>query len=404
MKDPLDDSPPVETRKAITGGIVVVLGIAALVALRPSAWFTIFLILGLILTIMLHEFGHFIMAKRSGMKVTEFFVGFGPRLWSFRKGETEYGIKAIPAGGYVRIIGMSNLEETDPADESRLYRTASTANKLKTILAGVTVNVIIAFLLFYVVIVGAGEATTPSTTLERVQSGSPAAAAGLKTGDKIVAVDGAPIKSWDALGKSVRPNAGKELTVTALRDGQQIEVSVTPEKIAGEGKLGVLSTIGRTRYSVFEGVPKSFDVMYRTTSATIGGIAKTFSASGVQKYGKTVANPDSKGSFTSLERPRSIIGIVADGGSLVGNTFWGMLVLLATINIFLALFNLIPLLPFDGGHAAVAIYESIASKVKGTVVRVDYRKLMPVSAAVLVLVLALGISAMYLDIRQIVTG
>jgi membrane-associated protease RseP (regulator of RpoE activity) len=403
LKDPLDDAPPVETRKAITGGIVIVLGIALLVAARPSAWFTIFLIVGIVFTIMLHEFGHFVMAKRAGMKVTEFFVGFGPRIWSFRKGETEYGIKAIPAGGYVRIIGMSNLEETDPADEPRLYRTASTANKLKTILAGITVNLIIAFVLFYIVIVGAGM-DKPTTTIERVQSGSPAAAAGLKAGDKIVAVDGTPIKNWEALGKNVRPNAGKELTVTALRDGEQVEVAVTPAKIGGEGKLGVLSTIERTRYSVFEGVPQSFNVMYRSTSATIGGLAKTFSASGVEKYGKTVANPDAKGSFTGEERPRSVIGIVADGGNLVGNSFWGLLLLLATINIFLALFNLIPLLPFDGGHAAVAVYESVASKIQGRKVQVDYRKLMPVTAVVLVLVLALGMSAMYLDIRQIVTG
>ena len=110
MKDPLDDAPPVETKKAVTGTVVILLGIALLVAARPSAWVTISIVIGLILTIMLHEAGHLIMAKRAGMKATEFFVGFGPRIWSFRRGETEYGIKAIPAGGYVRIIGMSNIE------------------------------------------------------------------------------------------------------------------------------------------------------------------------------------------------------------------------------------------------------------------------------------------------------
>src|SRR5215475_4903295 len=110
----------------------------------------------LLLSIVLHEAGHFATAKLFNMKATEFFVGFGPRIWSFRKGETEYGVKAIPAGGYVRIIGMNNLEETDPEDEPRLYRNATTANKLKTILAGVTVNLLIAFLLFFVIIVGDG--------------------------------------------------------------------------------------------------------------------------------------------------------------------------------------------------------------------------------------------------------
>ncbi len=137
MKDPLDDAPPVETKKAVTGIVVVLVGIALLVLARPSAWVTISIVIGLVLTIMLHEAGHMVMAKRSGMKVTEFFVGFGPRIWSFRKGETEYGIKAIPQGGYVRIIGMSNVEEVDPEDEARTYRRASTSRKLKTILAGV---------------------------------------------------------------------------------------------------------------------------------------------------------------------------------------------------------------------------------------------------------------------------
>ncbi|MGZ4689782.1 MAG: M50 family metallopeptidase [Acidimicrobiia bacterium] len=403
MKDPLDDAEPVETRKAITGGIVILVGLALLVAARPSAWFTIFLIVGLVLTIMLHEFGHFIMAKRSGMKVTEFFVGFGPRIWSFRKGETEYGIKAIPAGGYVRIIGMSNMEETDPADEPRLYRTASTANKLKTILAGVTVNLLIAYLLFFVVIVGNGE-FKPGHSIDRVIPKTPAAVAGLKAGDEIVAVNGTRITSWTGLGDAVRPNAGKKITITAKRNGQLISVRATPENVSGQGKLGVYPNNVRQTYSILEGVPQSFNWMYRSTTATVGALGKIFSASGVEKYGKTVTNPGAKGALTSEERPRSIIGIVADGGNLVGNSFYGLLVLLATINLFLAMFNLIPLLPFDGGHAAVAIYESIASKVTGRVVKVDYRKLVPLTAAVLVVVLALGLSTMYLDVRQIVTG
>ena len=120
---------------------------------------------------MLHEFGHFIMAKRSGMKVTEFFVGFGPRIWSFRRGETEYGVKAIPAGGYVRIIGMNNLEEVDPEDEPRTYRNATTKNKLLTILAGVTVNLLIAYILFFVVIVGNGE-YKPGTSIDKRHRGA----------------------------------------------------------------------------------------------------------------------------------------------------------------------------------------------------------------------------------------
>jgi membrane-associated protease RseP (regulator of RpoE activity) len=403
LKDPLDDAPPVETRKAITGIAVILIGIALLVLARPSAWVTISIIVGLVLTIMLHEAGHMIMAKRAGMKVTEFFVGFGPRIWSFRRGETEYGVKAIPAGGYVRIIGMSNVEETEPEDEPRLYRTATTANKLKTILAGVTVNLLIAYILFFIVIVGNGE-FKPGTSLDRVIKDSPAAEAGLKSGDKIVAIDGVAIENWDDLGAGVRPNAGEPISITAERNGQLVEVTATPEDVAGEGKLGVYPNTVRETYTVIEAVPQSFSWMGRATAATVGGLAKVLSPSGVEQYGKTVTNPNGKESLSNEERPRSIVGIVADGGDIVGGSVWVLLVLLATINLFLALFNLIPLLPFDGGHAVVAIYESIASRMTGRKVTVDYRRLMPITAAVLVVVLALGLSTMYLDVRQIITG
>jgi membrane-associated protease RseP (regulator of RpoE activity) len=403
VRDPLDDAPPVETRKAVTGIVVIVIGIALLVLARPSAWVTISIVIGLILTIMLHEAGHLIMAKRAGMKATEFFVGFGPRIWSFRKGETEYGIKAIPAGGYVRIIGMSNVEETDPADEPRTYRAGTTASKLKVILAGVTVNLLIAYVLFFVVIVGNGE-FKPGTSIDRVATASAAASAGLKSGDQFVAINGTPINNWDDLGENVRPNADTEITVTVRRQGELVEVTATPDEVAGEGKLGVYPNTVRETYTVLEAVPQSFSWMGRATAATVGGLAKVFSPSGVEKYSNTVTDPNGKDSFSDEERPRSIVGIVADGGDIVGGSVWVLLVLLATINLFLALFNLIPLLPFDGGHAVVAIYEAIASKVTGRAVRVDYRRLMPITAAVLVVVLALGLSTMYLDVRNIISG
>lgn len=405
MKDPLAtaDAPPVETKKAITGIVVAVAGIVLLLIARPSAWVTIAIIVGLFAMIMLHEAGHMIMAKRAGMKVTEFFVGFGPRLWSFRSGETEYGVKAIPLGGYVRIIGMSNLEEIDPEDEPRAYRNASTANKLKTILAGVTVNLILAFVLFFAVIVGAGE-MKPSTGVERLTPDSPAVAAGIRPGDKIVAIDDEPIRTWDDLGAAVRPNGGQQLDVVVERNGETLTVPVTPENIGGEGKLGVYAAFDRKTYGPITAIPRTFGVMWESTAANGAALGKIFSPSGVERYGKTVGNPDAKGAIPAEERPRSIFGIVADGGDIVGGNVWILLLLLGTINLFLALINLIPLPPFDGGHAAVAIYESIASKVKGQKVTVDYRRLVPVTAAVLVIFLAFGLSAMYLDFRGIFAG
>src|SRR5262249_55223802 len=156
-------------------------------------------VFGIVVMVMLHEAGHYITAKRAGMKVTEFFLGFGPRLWSFRRGETEYGVKALPLGGYVRIIGMSNLEDVDPEDERRTYRQARHRDRLKVALAVVTVNLLIAFLLFFVVIVGRGVADGVTTTVSGIVPSSAAAAAGLKAGDRIVAVDGERITKWTTL-------------------------------------------------------------------------------------------------------------------------------------------------------------------------------------------------------------
>src|SRR5262245_21081303 len=128
--------------------LVVIAGLVGLFVFVPGSRIRLAIIIGTSIMVMLHEAGHYIMAKRAGMKVTEYFLGFGPRLWSFRRGETEYGVKALPLGGYVRIVGMNNLEEVDPADEPRTFRGGTTRNRLVVILAGVTVNLILAWVLF----------------------------------------------------------------------------------------------------------------------------------------------------------------------------------------------------------------------------------------------------------------
>ncbi len=399
MKDPLgDDAPPVETRKAITGGVFLVLAVIALIAIRPSLAVTVAIIVGLILTIMLHEWGHYIAAKKSGMKVTEFFLGFGPKLWSIQRGETEYGVKAIPAGGYVRIIGMTNLEEVDPEDESRTYRQATVGKRLITVLAGIIVNLCLALVLIYAALVFHGPEKI-STVIDTVSANSPAQAAGIRAGDRIVAIGGTKITKWESIGPIVRDHRGDTLAVTVERDGKLVTVHATPKVIDGAPRVGIVGSLTSTPVNGLVAVPRTFSTFGSGVSDTVGALGKVFSASGIERYGKTVTN--SKGGFTAQERPRSVVGIVADGGDIVGGNWWVLIGLLAAINVFVALFNLLPLPPLDGGHAAVAAYEGIASKVRGRRVRVDYQKLMPVAAAVVVVILLFGLSTIYLDLRSL---
>lgn len=405
MRDPLEEaSVDVDRRGATFVLIAVVLGLVGLAIVRPGARDALAIVFGIILMVMLHEAGHFIAARRSAMKASEFFLGFGPRLWSFRRGETEYGVKAIPAGGYVRILGMSNLEEVDPADEPRTFRRGSYRNRLVVVLAGVTMNLLLAFMLFFVVIAGQGRvAEGANTTVTTVEAKSAAEAAGLRAGDRIVAVNGRHIGGWEQLKAQIQGHAGDLTVFTVVRDGLRIQLEATPRDRGGVGFLGVSPGIEFRSVGVLEAVPESFRTMGDITVGTAEGIGRIFSPSGVEQYSKNfTSNAPKAGTTASQERPRSLIGIVDEGSRIIDGNIWALLWLLGGISLVLALFNLIPLLPFDGGHAAVVVYEWIASKVKGREVRVDFRKLMPVTAVVLAVFLTLGLSAMFLDIRQAV--
>jgi membrane-associated protease RseP (regulator of RpoE activity) len=407
MKDPLEDAGVgADVSSRLATGILVTF-IAAMVALAifvPGSRTPLLLIVGIILMVMLHEFGHYWMAKRSGMKVTEFFVGFGPRLWSFTRGETEYGVKAIPAGGYVRIIGMTNLEEVDPADEPRTFRQATPGKRLATILAGVTVNFFIAFVLFFVVIAGQGRVYDgPSTTVQRVVAGSAADDAGLQARDKVVAVAGKSVDNWDDLKSGIERNGGNEISITVLRGGEEVTVRATPKEQDGQGFLGVGPGNLVRDVGVFEAVPESFKTMGNVTTGFVDILGDRLSPSGVstsaqQSFSSSV--PAAK-SQENLNRPMSLIGIIDTGSDLVGSNLWLIALLLGQISFILAVFNLLPILPFDGGHAVVVIYEWIASKVKHRRIYADYRKFIPVSVVLVIPILFLGLSSMVLDIRQL---
>jgi membrane-associated protease RseP (regulator of RpoE activity) len=412
VKDPLEEaSSDVTRRGAGISLLLVLLGLILLAILRPSTIDTLAIIFGIVALIMLHEAGHYFTAKRAGMNVTEFFLGFGPRVWSFRRGETEYGVKAIPAGGYVRIVGMSNLEDVDDDEEPRTFRHATFGNRLTVILAGVSVNLILAFVLIYAAILGRGLPDTLQAKVEQVLPDSPAAAAGVRNGDRIIGIDGQRLDVNRDIGQALSDRVGQPTTLVVERDGGTTTLTAVPKERSNSDKSGIIgvsvsqSVASYTTYNPIEGVTESFKTMGQMTRDTGAGVGRLFSPSGIENYSKNFTSDAPKqGTPASNDRPRSIIGIVDIGGQLVGGNVWSLLFLLGAINLIVALFNLIPLLPFDGGHAAVVIYEQVASKIRGRVVRVDFRKLVPVTALVLVVFLTLGLSAMFLDLRQIFTG
>jgi len=412
VKDPLEDaSTDVTRRGAGVSLLLVLLGLILLAILRPSTIDTLAIIFGIVALIMLHEAGHYFTAKRAGMKVTEFFLGFGPRVWSFRRGETEYGVKAIPAGGYVRIAGMSNLEDIDPDEEKRTFRHGTFGNRLTVILAGVSVNLILAFVLIYAALIGRGLPDTLEGKVERVLPDSPAAVAGVRDGDRIISIDGQRLDVDRDISDALQDRVGQPTTIVVKRDGGTTALTAVPKERSSSDKSGIIgvsisqSVASYETFNPVRAVPESFSTMGQMTRDTAAGIGRLFSPSGIENYSKNFTGDAPKqGSPASNDRPRSIIGIVDIGGELVGGNAWSLLFLLGAINLIVALFNLIPLLPFDGGHAAVVIYEQVASKIRGRVVRVDFRKLVPVTALVLVVFLTLGLSAMFLDLRQIFTG
>jgi membrane-associated protease RseP (regulator of RpoE activity) len=401
----LEDAGVDVSSRAATGILLTFL--AAMVALFlfvPGSRTPVLLVLGIVVLVMLHELGHYVVAKRSGMKVTEFFLGFGPRLWSVRRGETEYGVKALWLGGYVRIIGMNDMEEVDPADEARTYRQATPGKRLATILAGVTVNLIIAFVLLFVVFAGTGQKYDgPNTTIARIVAGSAAHEADLQTGDKVVAIDGTKVDGWDDLKGTIERSGGETIDVTVVRDGERVTVPVTPEVRDGQGFLGVgPGTIVRD-VSVVDAVPESFRAMGTIFTGFVDVVGDRVTPSGVSKtaeQGFTSAAP-AAGSKENYNRPMSIVGLVDNGSDIIGGNLWLLTLLLAQLSFALAVFNLLPILPFDGGHAVIVVYEWVATKIRGRRVYADYKKAMAASAVLFIPIVFLSLSIMVLDIRQV---
>ncbi len=410
---------PHEQRAALLRlAIVVIAGLV--VAAYFGALATVLVVLGLVVMIVLHEFGHFVAAKRAGMKVTEFFVGFGPRLWSVTKGETTYGVKALPLGGYCKIIGMTNVEQVDPADEPRAYRNQPTWRKLTVALAGSFVHFLIAFVLLVILFVGPGDignfianppADNPIAAVDSFTKGpSPAEQAGLRPGDRILAVNGHHFAKWDALTSYLRARPGQKVTLTIERNGRTFETSTvladgskvivsgetTPVDSKPTGLLGIEA--GPVRFGLLDSIGHAGLSFGATAVSSVTGLAHVVSNFG--NYAHMLANQKAADS-PHAERFVSPVGVVVLANRATQIGISEVLYLLILINIFVGIFNLVPLLPLDGGHVAIALYEKARSLGRRRPYHADVNKLAPVLYAVLAVLAFYAISSLFLDLRDL---
>ena len=372
----------------------------------------------LVAIVMLHELGHFATAKWAGMKVTEYFVGFGPRLWSVRKGETEYGVKAIPAGGYVRITGFTALEEVPEEDEPRAYRQQPFHKRIIVASAGSVMHVLIALVLAVILVVSFGKLTN-NYTITNVEhwpgvAQTPAALAGLRPGDIIVSVDGKTFANQNSMTEVIRRSTGKQIELGVERDGRLIHLKATPEsgkgiKVDGQalgsgGHLGIGIRQATASVGLLAAIGDSFDTVWQATDETFVGIGHAFSARGLSSVYHQVTNSNAAQKAAdnpvSADRPSSIIGITNLGSQSLQAGMASVLLLLIAVNLAFALINMFPMIPLDGGHVAIAAYEWIRTRKGQPYYRADITKLFPVAAVFIAFLGMFVVATMYLDITH----
>ncbi len=424
----------------------------------------LFVAVGIAVSIALHEVGHLLPAKLFNVRVTKYMIGFGPTIWSRKKGETEYGFKAIPAGGFVSMIGMyppnaedgtvrpsstgmfqtlatearsMAHEEVGPGDENRVFYRLPVWKKIIIMLGGPFMNLLIGVVLTGVLLMGFGM-PQPTTTLSEVNAcqvkygepaptdqstctKTPAAAAGLLPGDVITTFDGRPVTDWNALTSWIRSSAGRQVPITISRGGAVVSTTITPvltaRPVLDDGGRAVLDSKGNavTQPVGFIGVGPTSAMVPQPATAVLPSVGDSMAKiSGVVLNLPQRVVAVGQAAFSSAPRdpngPISVFGVGRVAGEVasmqqvpLSARIATLVGLLAGVNLALCVFNLIPLLPLDGGHVAGALYEAARRRVAKLFRRkdpgpFDIAKLLPLTYVVASLLLVMGALLMYADI------
>ncbi len=434
------------------------------------------IVVGVGLSIALHEIGHLVPAKRFGVKTTQYMVGFGPTVWSTKRGETEYGLKWIPLGGYIRMVGMfppvpgrpvradttgrwslmaeqaraESQREIGDVPNERLFYTKPVWQRLIIMLGGPTMNLVIAVVLLAVIMVGYGmpeqtaklssvsqcviPATAPAgQTCSPTDPAAPAAAAGLLPGDKIVSFGGQPVSSWDQVRKSIAGAGGSTVALGIERDGQRIDKQVTPvanerfvtdddgQPVLGSdgerltervGFLGVTPTTETVRQPI-TAVPAQLGEYLSKTAGVVLRIPQKMVGVAQAAFGNAERDPNGPISIVGVSRVAGEVAS-ADGPADVTTTtmdrFVTLLSLIMSLNLALFIFNLIPLLPLDGGHVAGALWEGLRRQIAKVRKRpdpgpVDVARALPIAYGVASLLIVMSVVLIYADlVRPIKLG
>ena len=369
-------------------------------------------VVALLFSVMVHEFGHYITARKYGMWVSEFFVGFGKRIWSVQRGETEFGVKAIPAGGYCKIEGMSPNDEMPQGQEERAFYKASSGKKLIVLGAGSFLHFVLGFVLLFTLFAGIGT-NQVLPVINEVVPNSAAQAAGIQAGDEVISINGKKVTEWYKDVEVIRQSQGKELRLVLDRNGEQISVTASARLTDIDGTkryvLGIVNDMGLKRSGLLVSIKNS---------ATV---TRSFLVESVKSLGKLPEKiPALWGATVRGEErdPNGLVGVVGVArvsGEAVGSDKLTVMERLATfvlivasLNIFVGVFNLLPILPLDGGHMAVAIADSIRAffaRLRGRPrpAPIDVTVLTPITMVVFVVLATLTLLLLVADVINPVT-